>query len=165
MSPQACLNMCKRSCKWRLLTRQELWAKSEDRVIPKWCDFFSPLYIPTMWIFLVQFWKSFIYISLCHKHCPGENETSGEQEKWGFFWSDPEQLLLGSQRLVLTWGRALGLLLLCSPRNSCQKLRQLLLNMPLSFLLSLSPWSTPALAALWHPWIEKHTLWCSIRYL
>lgn len=161
MSPQACLNVCKRSCKWRLLTRQELCARSEDRIILMKPDFFCPLYVPTIWIFLR--WKSFVYISPCHKHCPGENETAGEQEKWGFLWSDPDQLLLRSQRVVLIVGPALWLLLLHSWRNNW---RQLFVNVHPNFLLSLSPWYSSALAALSDTLEYRNSVMlCYIKYL
>lgn len=69
---------------------------------------FSP-YISTIWFFLCNFERA---VSTSHSitsiaaegaasFCPGKNEAAGEQENWGFLWSDLEQWGLVSPRLVL----------------------------------------------------------------
>lgn len=164
MCPQACLNVCKRSCNWRLFTRQELWARSEDRIILMWLDFFSPLYIPTIWFFFFLFWCNFertLSTSPCVTSIAQGRMRELENRKSGDFSGQTlTSCSWGHRGLCLTWGSALGLLLLCSSRRNCYQLRQLYLNMHLNFLLSLSPWYTCLCfsSTLWHPWAEKHTV-------
>lgn len=132
MSSQACLRVCKKSSKWRLLTRQELlWARSEDRIILMWSDFFSPLYLPTFQFFFFFFGailkELYLHLSVSQALPRGEWD-SWRTGKVGIsmvsccFW--------GHRGLCLAWGCALGLLLLHSLRKNFWKLTALLENAP-----------------------------------
>lgn len=77
----------------------------------------------------------------------------GEWDSWrtrkvGISLVRPRAAAPGVTEVCACMGQSSGAPFALLPQEQLEELRQLLLNMPLSFLLGLSPWSIPALAAL-----------------